>query len=123
MTAALYRLDEHNIALPCTAQEWAALFMTGQRQQRRVSKTIFPAIAVVVSTVFLGVDYSFGQGGPPLLFETRVFGIRRNGKDIYQVRTSTWAEAEDAHQTAVLFVTANLPNLQEEPATDARSHI
>ena len=44
-----------------------------------------------VSTVFLGLDHRHGD---PLLFETMIFD---GGKDDYQVRTSTWGQAEAAH--------------------------
>ena len=46
-----------------------------------------------VSTVFLAVDHSFGDG-PPLLFETMVFG---GALDCEQVRYATWEEAEAGH--------------------------
>jgi hypothetical protein len=52
---------------------------------------------VRVSTVFLGLDHSFGQG-PPLLFETMVFGGPLNEE---QVRYSTWGEAEIGHRYMV----------------------
>ena len=52
-----------------------------------------------VSTVFLGLDRSFGDG-PPLLFETMIFGGPFN-QDKYQERCSTWEEAEAQHATAV----------------------
>src|SRR5258706_13563526 len=49
--------------------------MTGARwfqtSDRHVAKTDFGDVRV--STVFLGFDRSFGQG-PPLLFETMIFG-------------------------------------------------
>lgn len=49
---------------------------------------------VTVSTVFLGLDYQFGDG-PQLLFETMVFG----GKfDDECERYSTWDEAEAGHK-------------------------
>lgn len=48
---------------------------------------------VRVSTVFLGIDHSFGHG-PPLLFETMVFGGPLDGE---QRRYSTWGEAEAGH--------------------------
>lgn len=51
---------------------------------------------IQVSTVFLGVDHSFGEG-PPLLFETMIFG---GWHDQYQVRCSTWEEAEAMHLKA-----------------------
>jgi hypothetical protein len=50
----------------------------------------------MVSTVFLGIDHNFGNG-PPLLFETMVFGGEYDG---YCKRYSTWEEAEGGHKTA-----------------------
>lgn len=48
---------------------------------------------VRVSTVFLGLDHSFG-GRCPMLFETMVFGGQLNGE---QERCSTYDEAEAMH--------------------------
>jgi hypothetical protein len=55
---------------------------------------------VRVSTVFLGLDHSFGTG-PPLLFETMVFG---GPMDQEQGRCTTWEEAESLHATMVARV-------------------
>jgi hypothetical protein len=49
--------------------------------------------AVRVSTVFLGLDHRWGDG-PPLLFETMVFGGPLNGN---QERYSTWDAAAEGH--------------------------
>lgn len=57
---------------------------------------------VTVSTVFLGIDHSFGSG-PPLLFETMVFG---GPLDEEQVRYSTEAEAAAGHKAMVERVRA-----------------
>lgn len=51
---------------------------------------------VKVSTVFLGLDHSFGDG-EPLLFETMIFGGEH---DQYQDRYSTWDEAVEGHKKA-----------------------
>ena len=51
---------------------------------------------VRVSTVFLGLNHSFGDG-PPLLFETMIFGGEHDG---YQERCSTYSEAEAMHEVA-----------------------
>ena len=51
---------------------------------------------VKVSTVFLGLDHSFGDG-QPLLFETMIF---RGEHDQYQDRYSTWDEAVEGHKKA-----------------------
>ena len=52
-----------------------------------------------VSTVFLGLDHSFGHG-PPVLFETMVFRGRDGaGEDMW--RYSTYDEAEAGHAKVV----------------------
>lgn len=55
---------------------------------------------VHISTVFLGLDHSFG-GDVPILFETMVFGGEHND---YQERYATWDEAERGHERAVELV-------------------
>lgn len=50
-----------------------------------------------VSTVFLGLNYRYREG-PPLVFETLIFG---GPKDGYGDRSSTWEEAEESHKRAV----------------------
>jgi hypothetical protein len=62
---------------------------------------------VSVSTVFLGLDHNFGEGGAPLLFETMVFGLP--GEDCR--RYSTWAEAEEGHARIVAQVFKPTPIL------------
>lgn len=76
-----------------------------------------------VSTVFLGMDHSFGMGPSPLLFETMIFDDVRLAKrvnqwrqgdpvdydvtirwDGWQLRTATVAEAEAAHRLAIKAV-------------------
>lgn len=60
-----------------------------------------------VSTVFLGLDYSFG-GKKPVLFETMVFGPlpARKSKGEYTNRYSTFKEAEAGHWATVKLVQA-----------------
>lgn len=64
--------------------------------ERRVARTEVND-AVTVSTVFLGLDHRFGLG-PPLLFETMIFG---GPHAEYTDRYETWAEAEAGHKKAV----------------------
>lgn len=73
---------------------WARWFETADRivEQTTLSRE------VTVSTVFLGLDHRFVGGGPPLLFETMVFGGKRDGA---QWRYSTWDEAAAGHEAAV----------------------
>ena len=56
---------------------------------------------VTVSTVFLGIDHNFHGDGPPILFETLVFGGCRDG---FQFRSETWELAEVAHDHVVILV-------------------
>lgn len=55
---------------------------------------------VRISTVFLGLDHSFGSG-PPLLWETMIFGGEH---DQYQERYSTLDDAMTGHAKALLLV-------------------
>jgi hypothetical protein len=52
---------------------------------------------VTVSTVLLGIDHRFGDDGPPLIFETMIFGGPHNE---YQERYSTREQAEEGHRRA-----------------------
>lgn len=64
-----------------------------------------------VSTVFLGIDHNFNDG-PPILWETMVFG----GKlDQEQDRCSgNWEQAEAMHQQMVAKVKHNQPTEELE---------
>ena len=62
---------------------------------KRVDETFINDVHI--STVFLGMDHSFG-GGTPVLFETMIFGGKLND---YQWRYTTWDEAIEGHQKAV----------------------
>lgn len=53
---------------------------------------------VRVSTVFLGIDHRFGGDGPPVLFETMIFG---GPLDQYQRRCTSMAGARLMHSIAV----------------------
>ena len=50
-----------------------------------------------VSTVFLGLDHRFGKG-PPLLYETMIFGGPMDG---YQEQYATVEEAREGHDEAL----------------------
>jgi hypothetical protein len=53
-----------------------------------------------VSTVFLGMDHSWGEG-PPLLWETMIFG---GDQDQYCARYTTYADAVAGHAKALRIV-------------------
>lgn len=60
---------------------------------------------IFVSTVFLGIDHNFAFEGPPVLFETMVFGGNAHE---YQRRSCTWDEAMSVHAEAVQLVKEGL---------------
>jgi len=84
-----YKLEGHTPVECADPKEWGAWL---QGADKRVA--LDRINGVDISTVFLGVDYQFGEG-PPILFETMVFG----GKlDSEMERYETWDEAEAGHQ-------------------------
>lgn len=65
-----YMLDENDEIITTTSfEEWGAWFETANRA---LAQDVIRQ--ATVSTVFLGVDHSFTDGGPPILFETMIFG-------------------------------------------------
>lgn len=79
------------------------LFKWGEWMQtadRHVAKTKADD-DVEVSTVFLGLDHNFWGEGPPILFETMIFGGEHDG---WMDRYATWEEAELGHLAAVRMV-------------------
>jgi hypothetical protein len=56
-------------------------------------------LGVQISTVFLALDHSFGEG-PPILFETMIFG---GSFDQTCWRYATWQEAVEGHEKAVQY--------------------
>lgn len=78
-------------------EAWCIAF---EIMDRVVAKTA--AANAEVSTVFLGLDHNWGSG-PPLIFETMIFGGKFNE---YQARYSTWAEAEEGHARVVEAIEA-----------------
>ena len=89
-----YLLDPmtHEVTSTDDIQFWAAMF---EGSGRIVARTELDEVAI--STVFLGLDHRFGEG-PPLLFETMVFG---GAMDDTQARYSTWDDAVAGHQNYV----------------------
>lgn len=76
--------------------EWSKWF---SKNSRIVKQT--KLLEVKVSTVFLGMDHQFEQGGQPILFETMIFGGEH---DEFQERYSTWEQAEAGHEAACKLV-------------------
>ena len=90
-----YLLDaDHNVVEVPDLLTWARAMETFER---RVAKTEISE-TVEVSTVFLGLDHNWRAYGPPILFETMVFGGEHNEK---MDRYATWDEALSGHAAMV----------------------
>lgn len=83
---------------------WARWFETARDERIVKQETIGDHW---ISTVFLGLDHQYGDG-PPLIFETMAFkrgpeteGV---GEEVLTERTSTYDEAEAAHERACQHV-------------------
>lgn len=91
---------------PISLEEWAQL-LEDREGYPRILKT--ECSRYVFSTVWLGLDHSFGDG-PPLIFESMAFkkdDTKRNGVDasgIYQARYTTLTEAKFGHYLMILIV-------------------
>ncbi len=88
-----YILEGHTTVPVNDLIQWGEMF--ANVEARRVALT--KKNGIEISTVFLGMNHSFGNG-PPLLFETLVFGGEHDGD---MNRYSTWEEAEEGHKKMV----------------------
>lgn len=99
MVSYKYILDGKTPKKVVSLEEWARWFETADRHVAN------DAIGDVrISTVFLGIDHSWGNG-PPLVFETMIFG---GPHDQHQTRASTWDEAEKHHAEAMAMARSGL---------------
>ncbi len=90
-----YVLDANKQPQPAELMEWARWFETAGAE-RVVAKTEIGD--AMVSTVFLGLDHQWALNGPPLIYETMVFGGALGGE---QERYSTPEEAQSGHAAMV----------------------
>ncbi|MDR3083419.1 MAG: hypothetical protein LBV60_21295 [Streptomyces sp.] len=94
--------------------------LLGNPEYKRVGLTEVASrdrsVVHIVSTVWLGLDHSFGAG-PPVIFETMVF--RHGSRDDEDCqRYSTELEARIGHAEEVALVAATVPDevIRELPA-------
>ena len=86
---------------PIGLMDWA---MRYKAKDKRVAETTLPD-GKWISTVWLGLDHSFG-GGPPLIFETMVFPKRGEWGELDSDRYSTEEQARAGHERMVAKWTA-----------------
>lgn len=88
-------------------------WMEEHHKERQIKRTELPN-GVLISTVFLGLDYNFGDEGPPLLFESMAWDTTKKekymlagreresvGEDLAQERYATIDEAEKGHELLI----------------------
>lgn len=97
-----YVLDGKTPVLEPDLLKWARMFEDSSG--RRVAQDMIGDVRV--STVFLGLDHNFDDEGPPLLFETMVFG---GSLDEETERYATWEQAEAGHAAMIERVRAPSP--------------
>jgi len=78
--------------------KWGEWF---EKADRTVAKTMVGNMEI--STVFLSLNHNHTREGPPILFETLVFGGDLDGE---MWRYETWEEAEEGHRAVVKLVMA-----------------
>jgi hypothetical protein len=98
--ASLYWiLDGHTPVPVGDPMVWARFMVNGDLRQVALSHIhTDEADEVTVSTVFLGLDHNWAHNGPPLFFESLVFGGPLDG-ELY--RYPTWADAEAGHAVLI----------------------
>lgn len=90
-----YILDADNHPMETDLLTWGKWF---ERIENRTVAWTQITSETWVSTVFLGLDHNHFGEGPPILFETMIFG---GPEDEYQWRYSSWDDAETGHKAAV----------------------
>jgi hypothetical protein len=92
----LYVLDADNRPVPCgDLQAWSEWF---ENISNRLVGYTEVTTDCYVSTVFLGMNHRFMSNGPPILFETMIFG---GPLDSETWRYVSWDDAEAGHAAAV----------------------
>jgi hypothetical protein len=97
------------IPVPCSREEmndeWA--------KDRHVGLSVVGDLKV--STVFMPLNHAFNDG-PPVVFETMIFGENGEQSDDYMTRCCTWGEAEAMHAAGVAHAEGLMRKKRTRPA-------
>jgi len=91
-----WRLDENRRPVEATREQMISLFEGPFEDTRRVGRD--QVGDAEVSTVFLVIDHRMGGDGPPVLFETMIFG---GAHDQETWRYTSWQDATEGHERVV----------------------
>ena len=108
MLSGYYILNENNEVVQASFEEFFEWLKVNK--SRHVANETINGFRV--STIFLSKDYGVLGYGTPILFETMIFTPDGEPAFQYQERCSTWEQAEEMHERAVLFTKARTTNLQ-----------
>lgn len=89
--------DEAEIVAKPDLHTWAKIF---EGKRRLIARTYSSDKKVNISTIFLALDHAYGNG-PPMLFETMIFGGKENESEW---RYSTLKEALMGHIKACILI-------------------
>lgn len=84
-----------------STKEWVRL--NGDQDYKFVEQAVLPSQdgkpPIMVSTIWVGIDMSYGFGGPPLIFETGVFHVKGGsiGAELDMHRYATEEQALAGH--------------------------
>lgn len=106
--SAYYDRDGTRISL----WDYVQLVDKSDREYKRVARTTIveaadPSKSLEISTVWLGLDHSMFSDGPPLIFETMVFG-QGSSLDLDCERYATEDAARRGHDEMLLLVRATM---------------
>lgn len=100
-----YILDENREPKEVELFEWVTWLEKADRVVKQEFGEDPNGFRYFISTVFLGLDYSFAEVDPPQLFETMVFKVDPDGNIDYAeeecLRCATWEEAENQHEAVI----------------------
>jgi hypothetical protein len=96
MQPETYILNAHGKAVLCRNK--TRFWKWFERTENRILRKDDLPNGVSVSTVFLGIDHRFSGRGPPILWETMIFGGKH---DRYQERYSSRSAALKGHSAAL----------------------
>lgn len=100
MKQRYYRLNDKNEVEPCSIEEWGVFHDSPKKliKQEDIGERF-------VSTVFVGINYNFGNSGyghsRPIVFETMIFSDNDDPVNEYCERHATYQEAIERHDSIV----------------------
>lgn len=92
-----------------TLEKWSDLLNI--KSYQIVEQTYLLDDMLRVSTVWLGIDHSFGAEGPPIIFETIVFNAGHEELSTFTKRYSTLKEAKKGHKDTVKEISPSFYSL------------